>query len=241
MESNHKDIKEELRKLIDLQAVDCLIFDTRSMLEEFPAKISRMQESLELKKKEMQEAESELKKLQVLKNEKETDISSKEAKIKKYQSDLYGIKNNKEFQSLQQEIGSIKADISVTEDSLLELFDSIESAKARLEEEKKKFDAEASVSDKEKETIRSQEKDLAAELSGHVSRRDKLAAQIDPDVLVQYRKILDKWGRTAVATVKGEFCGECNMHLRPQIINESRLGKNLVFCESCSRILYAEN
>ena len=37
-----------------------------------------------------------------------------------------------------------------------------------------------------------------------------------------------------------DACGGCNMNLPPQVINEIMMKKNLIFCESCARILYIE-
>jgi uncharacterized protein len=85
------------------------------------------------------------------------------------------------------------------------------------------------------------EKELKGELSKVSVKREELASTVDPAILVQYQRILDKWGKTAVAVIVDEFCGECNMHLRPQIINETKIGKSIVLCENCSRILYVEN
>jgi predicted nucleic acid-binding Zn-ribbon protein len=59
----------------------------------------------------------------------------------------------------------------------------------------------------------------------------------DIQVLIDVRK---NRGKTAIAKIDGEFCGECNMKLRPQVINEARLKENVVICESCQRILYTE-
>jgi uncharacterized protein len=241
MENKQADIKEELKKLLELQEFDGRIFEIRSVLSEIPMKESAIETSLESKKSGMQEAEDNLKALQVSKNEKEADIETKEAKIKKYQADLYGIKNNKEFQSLQQEINGIKADISVIEDELLMLFDGIEAARSRFDEEKKRFDDERKASETKKGSLRTEEASLKTELDGLVSKREELSRDVDGEVLSQYRKILDKWGKTSVAAIVGEFCGECNMQLRPQIINECKIAKRLVFCENCARILYAES
>lgn len=241
MEEKRGTTGEALKKLLILQETDGKIFDINAELEDFPLRLKRVEESLESKRSGMKEAEDALKALQVRKNEKETDIETKETKIKKYQADLFGIKNNKEFQSLQQEIGNIKADISVIEDELLFLFDGIEAAKTRFEEEKKKFEQEKMISDKEKAAIKEKEGELTAALTSYEVKRKELSSDIDPIVLGQYQKILNKWGRTAVSLIVGEFCGECNMQLRPQIINEASMGRRIVLCENCSRILYAES
>jgi uncharacterized protein len=235
------DVRGELKKLIELQGVDLEMFELKSELDSFPARLAEMDASLETKKSGMNAAEQELKRLQVLKNEKETDMQEREEKIKKHEGDLYQIKNNKEYQALQQEINSIRADVSIIEDAIIGLFDQIESAQAAFAEEKRKFEEEGVAVEKEKTVIRQEEQAMRSQLTGLESKRSDLAGSVSPEILSQYQRILDKWGKAAIAVVKGEFCGECNMQLRPQIMNEANLKKELILCESCGRILYAED
>ena len=233
-------IKNEIKKLIQLQEMDSHLFDLKSQLETFPERLNEMDESLEAKKGGMEEAEEDLKRLKVLKGEKETDMQAKEEKIKKHDGELYQIKNNKEYQALQQEIDSIKADVSLVEEEIIKLFDEIEAAQGRFEEEKKKFEEEREAVEEEKNVIKEEEKKFSSELSELKAKRDEFASSVSSEALGQYERILEKRGKTALAKVEGNFCSECNMQLRPQIINEAKLQKALVFCENCTRILYAE-
>jgi len=234
-------IKEEIKKLIQLQELDAEIFDLQSKKETFPLRIKEMDDSLESKKSGMKNAEEELKKAQLSKNEKETDMQAKEELIKKHDGELYQIKSNKEYKALQQEIDSIKADVSLLEEDLINLFDEIEKAQARCGEEKKAFEEEKQKVEREKQNIRTEEKALSERLAELGVRRNEFVGTIDPDILGQYDRILKNRGRTALARIDEGFCSECNIHLRAQTINEVRLKKKIVHCENCARILYAEN
>ena len=235
------DFKEQVKKLVQLQAIDSEIFDHTSQLDSFPIRLKEMDDSLEAKKGGMEAADAALKQIQVLKNEKEMEMQVKEEKIAKHESDLYQIKNNKEYQALQHEIDSIKADVSMVEEEIINLFDEIEKAKLKCEEEKKIFEQETQSVDKEKQVIKGEEAELAARISELTSKRDECASGIGSDVLSKYQRILEKRGRIALAMVKDQFCGACNMQLRPQVTNDAKLQKNLVFCENCGRMLYAED
>ncbi|MFC1644176.1 zinc ribbon domain-containing protein [Candidatus Omnitrophota bacterium] len=235
------DIREQIKKLIQLQEMDAEIFDLVSQKEGFPARIKDMDGSLEEKKSGMKNAEDELKRVQLSKNEKDTDLGVKEEKISKHQSDLYQIKNNKEYQALQQEIDSIKADVSLLEEEIINLLDAIEAAQIRCEQEKKIFEEEKERVEKEKESIKAEEKKVSERLNELNAKRTEFAGTIDAGVRGQYERILKKWGRIAITEVNGEFCGVCNMQLRPQILNEAKLKNSLVFCAYCARMLYAQD
>jgi len=241
MTGENANIPEQLGKLKVLQALDTDIFDVKSRKEEIPVRIKEMDEILAGKEGGMKAAEEELKRLQVTKNAKENDMKAKEEKTSKHEAELYQIKNNKEYSALQKEIDSIKADISLLEEEILKYFDDIEAAQARLDDEKKAFEEEKKKADREKGLIKEEEKQLTDRLTELTAKRSEAAGGVEQDILEQYEKILKLRGRTALAAVKDHSCSECNMTLRPQVINEAQMKKQIVYCENCSRILYAED
>lgn len=233
--------KEELVKLIALQDVDVVIFDLNEKSAAFPELISSIDKSLEDKKTALNTAEDDLKKLQVLKNQKETEMQSKEELIKKHQAQLFQIKNNKEYSALQHEIDSIKADISLVEEDIIKLFDQIDAAKALVEKEKKIFNDEKSKAESEKSGIKAEEAKINSELARELTRKEELSKTVDAATLTQYEKILKSRGRSALSKVIDDRCGVCNIALRPQVLNEAKLKRTPVLCENCYRILYAED
>jgi predicted nucleic acid-binding Zn-ribbon protein len=234
------DYKEQLTKLIALQELDAEIYDLRSKKELIPERLEEINSSLEGKKGAMESADKELKDLQVAKGDKENEMASLEEKVKKHEADLYQIKNNKEYKALQQEIESIKADISLLEEDIINLLDKIDAAQTKMDDEKKIFETEKQKAGSEQEDIKKEEKEIDARLAELDGKRKDSVQGVDPTILARYERILENRAGIALAKVEGEFCGKCHMTLRPQVINEARLKKNPVFCESCSRILYAE-
>ena len=233
--------KEQLDKLIGLQEIDAQIYALKSKKDAIPIRIEEINQTIEERKTNMNTAEEEMKALQVSRSEKENEMAANEEKIKKHEGDLYQIKSNKEYQALLQEIDSIKADVSLQEEEIIALLDKIESAKEKFEQEKRIFEEEKQKLNKEQEEIKQEEKRLSEELSQLQARRKESAEGVDKSILGRYEKVLELRGGIALAKVSGEVCSECGMTLRPQIINEAKLKKGSVFCESCSRILYAED
>ena len=238
--AGHMDIKGQLPSLLDLQKVDFEIYDLRVEKETFSEKINELDRLLEEKKTARASAEERLKALQVLKDEKENDLLSGEERVKKHESELLQIKTNKEYAAMLEQMDSVKADISLLEEKIIGLLDEIEAARAVLDEENKLFEEEREKTEKEKEAVRSREKKINARLDELNGEREKLTGSLDKRLLKRYEMILENRGRHALSKIEGEFCEICNMRLRPQVINEVRLQKELVTCENCSRILYTE-
>jgi len=238
--ADNLNFNEQLKKLINLQQIDSEIFDLKIELEAFPAKIEEMDRILETKKTGMENADAKLKAIQVQKSERETDMQAAEEKIQKYDSELAQIKTNKEYKAMLEQIDGVKADVSLLEEKILELFDQIEEAQAELKKEKDIFEEESKKNEGEKQKINEERKKVESRLAELNGNRAGITKDIDESILKRYDKILENRGRSALSKVNGEFCEECNMRLRPQVINEAHLKNDIVVCENCSRILYVQ-
>ena len=69
--------------------------------------------------------------------------------------------------------------------------------------------------------------------------RDKLAADVKPDVLKRYSSIRLRRG-LAVVSVRNGTCQGCNMNIPPQLYIVLQRGVSIEICPSCSRIIYWE-
>ena len=239
--TENANLKERFTKIITLQEIDSEIFDLTSQKEEFPHRIKELDALLEEKKTGMETAKNELNQLQVEKGDKENDLAAGEERVKKHEGELALIKTNKEYTTMLEQIDSVKADISLLEEKVLELFDRIALSEAKYEEEEKTFEDNKKECDAAKAEIKSEESKMDVQLSELKNKRVVLTGEIDAKILSVYERVLENRGRRALSKINGEICGECNLKLRPQVINEASMQKKLVICENCSRILYTED
>ena len=171
---------------------------------------------------------------------KELDLKTNEGEITKYNVQLNSIKTNKEYSALISEIGSKKADMSILEDEILDTMSRLEIANQgylkatedlRNEEESLKdltnsVDTEIKEADIEIEKIKNEQK--------------KYIDLLDEHSLKNYNRLSNIKGGNAIVPVIGNVCGGCSMNVTAQTLNELMGGKDLVFCRSCSRILYLD-
>lgn len=234
-------ITQNLDALKKAQQLDSEIHHAGILLEEIPAQRAQLKLDLEAEKAHLNDLEKSLKDVQLKLKTKESELSQKESQIKKLDGQLSQIKTNKEYTALQQEIASLKADNSLLEEGILYAMDEVEAVKDEVRKEREKF---ASVTkafqDKDGEVV-SQEKNLQARLMDLKKQREESVAKLPPELGELYNRIALKKQGLALALVTGEVCSACQMQLRPQLINEIRLGEQIIVCENCSRILYFEN
>lgn len=234
-------VEEQLPWLIKLQAIDTHLYSLRRQRETKPKLI----EELETRRNEEQAAvkaiEEKIKANQVKRKQRELDLSSKEEGIKKLQTQLYQLKTNKEYQTMQHEIEGQKADNSCIEDEILILMEEAETLNKELVKEKALFSEAEKHLIEDKKKIEAEISSLDGEIANLDSQRKDITVLVDKKVLAHYEKVLANRDGLALAAVKSHSCQGCFMNLPPQVINEIKMKDKIITCESCARILYIDD
>lgn len=233
------DLKEEIRKLVELQAIDYKIYLLKHKKDvDKPQELSNAKNIFEEKKGKLKSFEEKLKQLQLKRKERELDLSSKEENVRKAQGQLYQLKTNKEYQAKLTEIESLKADVSLLEEELIKILDEIDEAERNLNEEKKKLAEEQKIFLDQEAKIKNEIKAMEAEIKNLEDKRKITAEKIDKHVFSVYERSLRTRNGLAITPVENENCGACHIKVTAQKINEIKMYKDLVFCENCVRVLY---
>lgn len=235
------DLKSQIGSLLKLQEIDSEIYALKDEKDALPKKVESLRISFEAKKEHLAELEKSLLDLQKQKKDKELELASKEEGAKKLQSQLYQLKTNKEYQAMLQQIQDSKADASVIEDGILEVFDHMDKVKVDVEEEKKGLGQQEQVFNQEKKKIEERVKEIDGRLAQLDAQRKQLAPLLEPKILAQYERILANRDGLAIVTVKNDSCQGCNMYVPPQVINLIKMYERVVTCEVCNRILYIDD
>jgi len=233
-------MNNDIAKLLGLQKIDYEIYSLEADMQDKPKLLEAIESDFNLAKEDLSQVQEDLKQLELQQKEKEIELNSKEEEIKKYQAQLYQVKTNKEYSSLQHEIDSVKADNSILEEDIIILLDKVDEQKKVISDRKKDI---TELEDKLKEKKREIELDLKQiqQRIDALGANRKVAIQdIDKQVLEDYERVLENRKGNAMSKIVNSSCEECYMNLPPQMENEVRLGK-IVICQNCSRILYMED
>ncbi len=231
-------VKDQIKRLVELQAMDVEVYRFKVQLREKPAEIEALDAGFEAKKAGLKQREEELKAIQLAQKNNEGELKVKEEAIVKADGQLLQLKTNKEYQIKLLEIESIKADKSLIEEKILLGFDQVEAARKAVEAER------ALVASYEKEfAVRKKkiEDDIAIaqdQMKVKQSQRGRLTPDVRPDLLARYERILENKEGLAIVPVVDNACGGCFMHLTEQRINEIKRSDQIVTCDMCARIVY---
>ncbi|MFH1269817.1 MAG: C4-type zinc ribbon domain-containing protein [Candidatus Omnitrophota bacterium] len=235
------DLKSQIIQLVHLQTIDSEIYLLKSEKESKPKEIEAIDAAFEEKKKNLASLEEALLGFQMQRKDKELELASKEEVTKKLEGQLYQLKTNKEYQAMLQQIQDAKADASVMEDKILELFDQADKAKNEIAQEKQRLQEEGNTAQGKKKVMQDRIKEIDDRIAQLEAQRNQVIPNLDKKILSQYNRILLNRDGLAIVSVKDNSCGGCNMFVPPQVINLIRMYERIITCEVCNRMLYIEN
>ncbi|MBP9855001.1 MAG: hypothetical protein KBD53_09055 [Candidatus Omnitrophica bacterium] len=234
-------VQDQIKKLVDLQKLDGEIYDLNQEIKQKPERIEQLKEQFEAKKATLKGFEEKAKQVALARKNFEVELQSKETVIAKANSDLNQLKTNKEYAAKIKEIESLKADKSIIEENILKSYDEADLVHVDISKEKvvvDEMEKEYLGKKKEVEDELAILKDRVKVLTG---QRNQVAPSVDPNILVQYEKILDHKEGRAIVPVNGTSCGGCYMNVMQQTTNQIKMRTELIRCEYCSRFLYLED
>lgn len=234
------DLKTQLASLIKLQAIDTQIYKLKNEKDMLPQEIKALESAFEEKKRSLENLEKISLDFQKQKKDNELELKSKEEGIIKLQGQLYQLKTNKEYSAMLQQIADTKADISVVEDKILQLFDQLDKVKTDTEKEKDRLKAEESKVGGEKKRIEERIKEIDARISELDANRKQIIPGIDVKLFSDYERILFNRDGLAIVAARNNSCQGCNMFVSAQTINLIKMYEHIITCETCNRMLYIE-
>ena len=136
------------------------------------------------------------------------------------------------------EIDGVEKLIRSTEDRFLELEEEIEKAQADLDEREKTLPAETEEHEERLKDWRAEQRTINEELAGAREEIAKLEAEIPPRDRAEFRRLIDKKHGLAVALVVDGSCSACHVQGPAGRDAVLKQGREIVYCDSCKRILY---
>lgn len=228
----------DLELVSRLQTLDLKIGELQREVATLPKHIAQIEKTLD---GHLRRLEADLAALSANQKERkrlEDEIKVQDQKVSKLRDQMLLAKTNEQYKAFQNEIEYGLNEVRKHEDRILDLMSesepleiNVKKAEAALKEEKQQVDAEKAQA---REATAKDEKQLE-EL---MAERNALVAQLKPAMNRTYERIRKKWHGTVVAEVVGGRCTACQIVLRPQLFQELRRAEEMMFCESCGRIIF---
>jgi uncharacterized protein len=227
----------DIENLLKLQEVDKEIRRLQDEIAELPKRVAVIEQKLAGTKTQLEKAQASVKADEAARRKHDSTISDLRGKISKYRDQSLDVKTNEQYKALLHEIQFAEKEIAATEDKILELMVNADARDKEVKAAQAELKAETAEIEKEKEQARQRTAEDEKLLAEQRAKRDQLRTGVNEDLLRQYERV-SKFRGSGIAEVRDHKCMGCQVMLRPQTYNDIRSGKQIVFCDSCQRVLY---
>ena len=226
--------------LYALQEVDLQRDARRSIVSDVEARLGETDELYEARET-VEDSVATLDRLRKRQRDFEGQIEDMDAKIRPLETKLYdgSVRNPKELTDLQKEFDSLKQRRDKLDEQGLALMDSVESASRTLEEARAEVErVESEWRDDQTHLLQSKAK-AESELEGLDQQRDQRTKGMDAAALGLYEHLRETKQGRGVARVERGICQGCRVTLPTHLGQRLRIGRDLIQCPRCERILVA--
>ncbi len=224
--------------LYRLQQIDLAIARRRARLQAIADQLSS-DETIARANQQLAAAEQAIKPGQIRARDLDLEIKSIAAKAQATDDDLYSgrITSPKALKELQDEFASLKRHQSQLEDELLEAMVEVEDHQAQINAAKDDLSAaRANLATTQHDLLDEQQR-LESENAEAAIKRVAATANIAPENLASYDKLRQRMRGVAVALLQEGGCTVCGVGQTSMATQQVALGRQLVYCASCGRIL----
>ncbi len=172
----------------------------------------------------------------------EGEIQMHQQKISRLRDQMMEAKTNEQYRAFQDEIAWFEQAIRKAEDQILELMLEADGLEANVRRAEADLAAEKKSVEAEKAQARARTLADREELARIEAERKEVAARLAPDVLSIYERLRSRHypAGDVLAEARDGRCMGCMMTIRPQLFQDVKSGGRVVCCETCHRILYAQ-
>ncbi len=223
--------------LIKMQEIDRKLKKLESVRGDLPQRLEALSNELQATQALLQEKEAAINEMNSLQQSCHDEVVVMKEKLKKYQSQLFQVKTNREYDAITVEIENTEKEIDALEFKTLENDEVLakmrgesEALTPRIEEMQKAQAENRDILEKTLAVTRDEEAELQRQ-------RETVSAGLTKPILSTYDRIRIGRGGMALALLKDGACSECSSRIPPQRGLEIRQMEKLYLCEVCGRIM----
>lgn len=169
------------------------------------------------------------------------ELADYQEKQKKYQAQLRNVQSSREYSAVLNEMDGVDKQVRATEDKVLSLEEELENSRADLKKRDEALPRETEEHEEKMKDWRAVQRGINEEMEAARREIRELEAKIRPRERSEFQRLLEKKGGLAVVRVISASCSACHVKVRPAAMQLLKAGNEIVYCDSCRRILYYDH
>ncbi|MGE5531236.1 MAG: zinc ribbon domain-containing protein [Bacteroidota bacterium] len=232
-------MKEQLARLYQLQLIDSALAQHKAWIADLDDG-TRVGQKLAAAQAELTHNQKRLHDLEAANRSKELELKSADEERQTKSKRAYGgaVADPKELGALERKIEELKRKSDHLEDELLGLMEQIETLREEVAKQQRIVASGTKVYEQTRADYAQARGKLEEKMKELLAQRQELAPQIDAALLKEYDALRVKMEGIAVSGVDGNLCQTCRNVLPQSTLTQLKMGKTIVKCQNCRRILY---
>ena len=231
-------IEDKLKALFQLQTIDSEIDKIRTIRGELPLEVQDLEDDLKGIETRFEKINLDLEEKEKFINSRKISIKESEELIKKYNSQLGSIKNNREYDSLSKEIEFQNLEIELANKKIKDTTASIEFLKESKLVSEEKYNEKKEIFEEKNKELENIVSETQKDEKSLLKKSEQAEKIVDERLLLAYKRIRENSRNgLAVVSVERDACGGCFSKIPPQRQLDIKAHKKIIVCEHCGRIL----
>jgi len=224
--------------LCKLQIIDSEIDKIRTVRGELPLEVRDLEDDLKGLETRLLKIDSDLEEKEKFINSRKLSIKESEELIKKYNSQLASIKNNREYDSLSKEIEFQNLEIELSNKKINDTLSKIDFLNQSKEDTSNKHNEKREIFEEKNKELKNIVSETEKEEKLLLKKSEEAEIVVDERLLIYYKKVRENSKNgLAVVPIRREACGGCFSKIPPQKQLDIRARNKIIVCEHCGRIL----
>lgn len=228
----------DFKKLIQLQSLDAQIIKLSLSLDNIPHQLNDIDNEIRMLEESVDKTKEKLAQNQKARRGIEAEIQDIQTETKKLQRQLNDVKTNLEYSSLLKKIEATKQKSDLLEDEEIGLLLQADEISAEIQSAVKTSALEKEKFLEQKDALIKNRADMEIRRTELKQAKQDLLPLLPREHVYLYEKIFQRMNGIALSPVTDDFCSMCQIRVRPQVLNELKAENKIIICENCGRILY---
>ena len=231
-------VEERLRTLYKLQMYLSDIDRIKTLRGELPLEVADLDDEIAGLGTRVHKFELDLKEIDSNVAQQKMKIETSKTKTERYNTQLENVRNNKEFDHLTKEVEFETLEVELAEKRIREFTQKQKDLKVQIDEAKDQLnEKKIDLDHKQKELD-----DIVSETKANEEKirekAKKVEDSIEPRLVTAFRRIRkNARNGLGVVPIQRGACGGCFNKIPPQRQMDIKLGKKIIVCEYCGRIM----
>lgn len=231
-------VENKLVNLFKLQHLESEIDRLRTYRGELPMEVQDLEDEVVGMETRLERQNEEIGQIKRLIAEKEAGLKVAQQHKTRYETQIMGVKNSREFDALSKEIEIQSLEIQIAEKKIKEFKHQLEARTVDLQNLMEQLEGRRNDLGLKRTELGSIIAETEEEEKNLNKEVEKAAKKIETRLLSSYQRIRgNARNGLAVVSVQRDACGGCFNHIPPQRQMDIRLRKKITVCEHCGRIL----